>query len=115
MQLITTQSIQNDNYIFVFSINPATISSDDATLFQKYGQQIVNFGATTATTYAPSSISAYSTYNPTTSVGVGGSTDSFNLPDNYVNLPSGFPMQVSFTAVSPSPFATNTNVRLLAY
>lgn len=122
MRLLVQQSILNDNYTFTFSVDPASISSDDSALFQKYGPQIVNFGATTATTYTPAPYSSgtfgiyvYGSYNATTSLGVGTSTDSFVLPDYYVNFPTNFPIQQTFTSISPSIFSSNTTNRLLAY
>ena len=115
MKLQTQQFIQNENYVFIFSIDPTSVSSSDALLFQKYGQQIVNFGATTATTYAPAAVSVYSSYDTTTSLGIGSIIESFNLPDCYINLLTGFTVQQVFSNTSPSVFATNSTTRLLSY
>lgn len=115
MKLLTQQSILNDNYVFVFSIDTNSISSDDVVLFQKHGTQIVNFGATTGTDYAPDTISVYSSYDPVTSEGVASATDTFHLSDSFTQFPTCFPVRQSFTAIDPSPFVTNTAARLIAY
>ena len=109
MRLLISQSLSNDNYTFIFSIDPTSISSDDAALFSKYGPVPINFGGTAT------AISVYTTYDTVTSAGIGSATSSFTLPDIYFNLPTSFPVQQVFTAVAPSPFATNTSARLLAY
>ena len=93
MKLRVQQTIVNDNYTFIFSIDQDSISSDDAALFAKYGDQPINFGGSF----------------------VDDASATFVLPDIYFNLPSDFPVKQTFTAVSPSVFATNTTNRLLVY
>jgi hypothetical protein len=93
MRLLVDQSIENENYVFVFSIDQNSISSDDAELFVKYGVQPINLGGT---------------FTDNTSA-------TFTLADDFVNLPSDFPVRKVVTIVSPSPFATNTANRLLVY
>jgi len=89
--LRTYQSIQNDNYVFVFSIDPASISSDDVARINKFGAPIIDFGGS---------------FN--NGIGV-----SYTLPDIYFNLPADFPVQQTFSAVAP--FDTNTMVKLALY
>jgi len=93
MKLRVLQSIENENYIFLFSIDPASISSDDAALFTKYGPPSIDFGGT---------------FTDNTST-------NFTLPDAYFDLPTAFPVQQVFTTTGSSPFATNTANRLLVY
>jgi hypothetical protein len=121
MRLLITQSISNDNYIFLFNIDPNSISSDDAANFQKYGPQNINFGNTTAGTnfigggFNPANIYTYASYNPNGS-GIGTGTDgTWVMPDNWQALPTAFPIQITVTGILPSVFATNTATRLTAY
>ena len=93
MKLRVLQSIENDNYVFVFDIDPTSIGSDDTALFQKYGPQAINFGGT---------------FTDNASV-------TFTLPNLYFNLPDAFPVKQVFTATGASPFATNTANRLSVY
>ena len=93
MKLRILQSIENENYVFIFDIDPTSISSDDAALFQKYGPQAINFGGT------------FTDSTPTT----------FTLPNTYFNLPDAFPVKQVFTVTGTSPFATHTADRLSVY
>jgi|GEM_PF-5597390 hypothetical protein len=93
MKVYVNQFIQNDNYTFVFNIDPASISSDDNAAIQKYGQPVIDFGGT---------------FTDNTST-------NFIIPDNYVSLPTGFPVQVTYTITGSSVFATNTANRLQVY
>ena len=92
MKLRILQSIENGNYVFIFSIVPGSISSNDTDAFQKYGDQLVNFGGTF----------------------VDGET-TFVLPNEYHTLPSDFPVKITISATGSSPFVTNTAGRLTAY
>ena len=93
MKLRVLQSIENENYVFIFSIDPSSISSDDMALFTKYGPQSIDFGGT---------------FTDNASV-------TFTLPDIYYDLPTSFPVQQVFSATGSSPFASNTANRLQVY
>ena len=78
------QYIENDNYKFVFTFDPDSISETDYQLVKKFGAQSINFGGT---------------FN-------NGSGISFTLPDEYFNFPTQFPVTRIFNLTTPSQITT---------
>jgi hypothetical protein len=91
MKLRILQSVENLNYIFVFSIDTDSLSADDLLRIKKFGAPSINFG---------------------------GSFDdgdglTFTLPDQYQDLPSGFPIRKSFSL--SDPFDTDSLAKFELY
>lgn len=91
MKLRVIQSIKDLDYIFVFNIDPDNISSDDNLRIQKFGQPSINFGGSFDN----------------------GNGITFTLPDNFVELPGGFPVKKVFNLVDP--FDTDSIIKFTLY
>ena len=83
MKLRTQQSIENQDYVFIFEIDASSISSDDADRIKKFGAPSINFGGDFDD----------------------GNGLTFTLPDQYAKLPSEFPVRQIFSLTAP--FDTN--------
>jgi hypothetical protein len=91
MKLRILQSIENENYNFLFSVDADSISSDDADRLAKFGYPDINFGGT---------------FDNQSGV-------SYTLPDTYYKLPTDFPVKQTFSLVAP--FDTNSMTKLALY
>lgn len=88
MKLRVTQSIDNEDYVFVFELE--NISSDDAWRISKYGEPDINFGGS---------------FN-------NGQGITFTLTDNYRKMPSEFPVRIVFSETAPFDVDTATKLAL---
>ncbi len=85
------QSIENTDYIFLFNVDPATVSSNDKELMAKFGEPEINFGGTF--TSGPLEII---------------------LPDEYRKVLSGLPFKKIVTP-SAEPWVDDTDDKLVLY
>ena len=79
MKLRVLQSIQDLSYVFVFSIDPESITDDDNQRIKKFGAPSIDFGGTFDN-----------------DAGL-----TFTLPDEYYTLPFDFPVKKTFSLVAP--------------
>lgn len=83
------QKVEDTLYVYQFDLEE--ISPADASLIDKFGEPNINVGGSFTT-----------------------DSVAWTLPDEYVKLPSGFPV-VKKVDASVAPFSTNTANRLATY
>lgn len=83
------QKVEDTLYVYQFDLED--ISQADALLIDKYGEPNINLGGSFTT-----------------------DSVTWTLPDEYIKLPSGFPVVKKMDA-SVAPFSTNTANRLATY
>jgi hypothetical protein len=83
------QTIVNENFNFVFTIDTDSIGDDDFARVKKFGAPSINFGG------------AFTN-----------GTQSYTLPDAFYDFPGDFPVNVSFSGTTPFNTAVEANLDL---
>jgi hypothetical protein len=90
-KLRINQSIDGNDYVFQFAVDPDSISTNDKAALDKFSEPDINFGG----------------------IFTGTSNTTFTLPNQYVKLISGLPLVIKFSPVDP--FDTYTEDKLTLY
>jgi len=86
------QSIEDNNYVFLFTADQTDISSGDQQLIEKFGEPDINFGGTFTN----------------------GSGLTYTLPDERVKIVSGLPYK-KVVDITTAPWSTSTSTSLALY
>jgi hypothetical protein len=88
-KLRVQQQIVNDNFKFLFTIDPESISDTDYLLVRKFGQPSIDFGGSFTN-----------------------GTQMYTMPSNYYDFPNDFPVCISFSGTVPFDVTVEANLDL---
>lgn len=88
-KLRVLQSINNENFVFTFSIDANSIGDDDFARVKKFGAPSINFGGSFTN-----------------------GVQSYTMPDSFFDFPGDFPITITFSGTTPFDTTVQANLDL---